>query len=630
MWYIPKEKYKPWDIKKSDFPKNAPIQEKLRFLLKYSILAPSVLNTQPWRFQISDYSIKIYSNKSRQLNALDSTAKDMHISVGCSITNLLESAKGFGLETKVKLSSDQGSALCAEIDFEESKLSHSSLTEYIPKRFSDKGIYSKRSIPENFLSSLTKSSVGLASLILVSEGKTKSKIIELVEKADITLFSLKSSREDLSRWVKPSFSTSSYGMPGFTQGFNLPQSIFTQKILKSSKKISSVIAKKDKLVLSSSPYLGIIVVKKDGKEGWLEGGMLYEKLSLLATKESIRMTPLSAIIKVEETNKRLEQILGTKFKPIMFFRMGYSENKIVHTPRAVELVDEDTETRLIKSIPIIINREKLKILDYEINYIKSGKGPPLLLIHGGNIGWGQWFPNIAELANHFTIYALDLPGGGRSTKIDYSRLNPEKDLVEPVEKFISLQNLTDLNILGSSFSGWIILKIALRNKVRLNRLVLVDSIGFSDYSRPQDIMLSIYPLAKVLANTVLRPSRKNKNLERFLKDVFYDKSYPLTKEFLDYFYETMSLSHNLLFISKLINLRKSFILSREEIKKIKNQVFVVWGENDKLMPINKNLQNIKLLPDVNLKIIDEAGHFPSIERPKEFNEAIINFFSKEL
>ena len=144
------------------------------------------------------------------------------------------------------------------------------------------------------------------------------------------------------------------------------------------------------------------------------------------------------------------------------------------------------------------------------------------------------------------------------------------------------------------------------------------------------MMLSFYPLAKVLANTVLRPSRKNKNLERFLKDVFYDKSYPLTKEFLDYFYETMSLSHNLLFISKLINLRKSFILSREEIKKIKNQVFVVWGKNDKLMPINKNLQNIKLLPDVNLKIIDEAGHFPSMERPKEFNEAIINFFSKEL
>jgi predicted nucleotidyltransferase len=64
-----------------------------------------------------------------------------------------------------------------------------------------------------------------------------------------------------------------------------------------------------------------------------------------------------------------------------------------------------------------VKLEQVKIGEFVINYATAGKGLPIVLIHGGNIGWGQWYPNIPELARYFKVYALDLPGGGRRSRI---------------------------------------------------------------------------------------------------------------------------------------------------------------------------------------------------------------------
>src|SRR5258708_17175263 len=122
----------------------------------------------------------------------------------------------------------------------------------------------------------------------------------------------------------------------------------------------------------------------------------------------------------------------------------------------------DTEKKLIQTIPTKVDVHQLNIQKYLINYIQAGQGPSLLLVHGGNIGWGQWYPNIAELAKYFKVYAMDLPGAGRSSRVNFKNLDPEKDLVEVVEKFINNLELKKVNVVGSSVSGWIGLKLALK------------------------------------------------------------------------------------------------------------------------------------------------------------------------
>lgn len=287
----------------------------------------------------------------------------------------------------------------------------------------------------------------------------------------------------------------------------------------------------------------------------------------------------------------------------------------------------NSEQRLANRISVPIKVEKIKIGKYLINYMIAGGGKPLLLIHGGNIGWGQWYPNIASFAKYFTVFALDLPGAGRSSIVDYSHLDLERDFVDVAAKFIKIKKIKNPDILGSSIGGWIALKLSLRKDLALHRLVLADSIGFADSLRLADRIIGIYPLANLLSRTILTPVRTNKNIESFLRDVFYDKNVSIWQEFVDYFYETMASSHNLLLISKLsgvFGMREEFKL-KDKLTKVSKPTLIIWGEFDKFTDPKKIYNNFKLIPNVQVHIVKGAGHIPSIEKSDEFNETVIKF-----
>ncbi len=56
-----------WKIKEENFPEMGEIEEKMRFLLNYAILAPSSHNTQPWKFSIKGNNIEVYADFTKQL-----------------------------------------------------------------------------------------------------------------------------------------------------------------------------------------------------------------------------------------------------------------------------------------------------------------------------------------------------------------------------------------------------------------------------------------------------------------------------------------------------------------------------------------------------------------------------------
>ena len=91
-----------WKIKEENFPETGGIEEKIRFLLNYAILAPSFHNTQPWKFSIKGNNIEVYADFTRQLPEVDPEKRELYISVGCAISNLLIAAEHFGFGYKLK------------------------------------------------------------------------------------------------------------------------------------------------------------------------------------------------------------------------------------------------------------------------------------------------------------------------------------------------------------------------------------------------------------------------------------------------------------------------------------------------------------------------------------------------
>jgi 4,5:9,10-diseco-3-hydroxy-5,9,17-trioxoandrosta-1(10),2-diene-4-oate hydrolase len=287
----------------------------------------------------------------------------------------------------------------------------------------------------------------------------------------------------------------------------------------------------------------------------------------------------------------------------------------------------DTEQQLINSIGLPLKPRQVTINGFKINYLKTGSGPPALLIHGGNIGWGQWYPNVQSLSSHLTIYLLDLPGAGRSCPLNYAGLDLENNFVKTTRAFIDKFDLSSVTLIGSSTGGWIALRLALLMPDRIHKLILVDSLGFTDYLSLSDRIIGIYPLAQFLAKTVFYPARTNRNIEKLLRSVFFNPDLRLAPAFIDYFYETMQLSHNLLLISRLSSfwgMKKEFKMT-PHLRRVCHHTLVIWGEHDKNMPPHKAAANLRLLPQADIRIMPRVGHIPSLENSREFNHLVIKF-----
>ncbi|TSC78750.1 MAG: alpha/beta hydrolase fold protein [Parcubacteria group bacterium Gr01-1014_33] len=286
----------------------------------------------------------------------------------------------------------------------------------------------------------------------------------------------------------------------------------------------------------------------------------------------------------------------------------------------------NTEQNLIKAINADIKLHQILIDKYYVNYAVAGSGPPMLLIHGANFGWGMWYPNISEFSKHFTVYAIDLPGAGRSSEINYATLDPENDFVRVVEKFIDYQHFQSLHIVGHSIGGWIALKIVLAHPEQIRCVVVVDSVGLSTQVTLQDKMIAWYPFAKLISRIILKPERENKNVEKFLRSAFHNPKTELKQEFIDYFYTTVKKSPTLLLVSRLIKLRQSLLLANK-IRSIKNRTLIIWGEKDTIIPLRLIVSSFRSFQNAKITTIPNVGHVPFIEVADQFNNAVLKFLN---
>ncbi len=85
-----------WDVSERDFPATSPIETQLGFLLRYAILAPSAKNSQPWCFAVRQNRIHLLADMRRRQLIQDPGERELYISLGCALENLLVAAEHFG------------------------------------------------------------------------------------------------------------------------------------------------------------------------------------------------------------------------------------------------------------------------------------------------------------------------------------------------------------------------------------------------------------------------------------------------------------------------------------------------------------------------------------------------------
>ncbi len=105
-----------------------------------------------------------------------------------------------------------------------------------------------------------------------------------------------------------------------------------------------------------------------------------------------------------------------------------------------------------------------------IAYQRSGKGPPLVLVHGTTADHTRWTPILAALERHFRVYAMDRRGRGESGDAEPYALEREFEDVAAVVNAARPQ----VNLLGHSYGALCALEAALRTTTHLHKLVLYE------------------------------------------------------------------------------------------------------------------------------------------------------------
>lgn len=233
--------------------------------------------------------------------------------------------------------------------------------------------------------------------------------------------------------------------------------------------------------------------------------------------------------------------------------------------------------------------------DARLAYRQAGSGEPVVLIHGLSASSRWWYRNVDTLATRFEVFVIDLIGFGRSRGPRRFDLSESATLLARWMETIGIKRA---HVVGHSMGGYIAAQLAAEYPKKLNRLVLVDAA---------------VPLSRRHRRWHVRQLGREMRYTppRFLHLLATDALLAGPR--------TIWSATNQLLTANL----------ESELSKIAAPVLVIWGENDPLVPATVADRLVELVPNVRKMIIPRCGHKPMLERPEEFNSAVIEFLSEK-
>jgi len=332
-----KDNYISWDININDFPYDGVLSDKLKFFIRFGILAPSGHNSQPWYFVIEDNSIIICPDYNRALSKSDPERRQLLITIGCAISNILTASNYFGLGSVVEYITTDSNIEGVKIKFDnkqQMRVDASNLVEALSTRRTNRYKYVANQLPDtNFLNQWQNYHEDNTRMIFINDYFQKNSIVDIIIESGVEAMDDVSFRQELSHYIKSNWTKSKFGMPGFSLNIPAPASLVASWMIRFFN-MSKLNKKSDEKILREhTPLFGIICTKNDNQEDWVNAGRLFCSFSNTAEEKKLAVAPFAAPIQKAEYRGQIKKILSFNYTPQIIFRFGYPSYIPGHTPR---------------------------------------------------------------------------------------------------------------------------------------------------------------------------------------------------------------------------------------------------------------------------------------------------------
>jgi pimeloyl-ACP methyl ester carboxylesterase len=273
------------------------------------------------------------------------------------------------------------------------------------------------------------------------------------------------------------------------------------------------------------------------------------------------------------------------------------------------------------------HRSEIDVVGTPVNYVEMGEGPPVVFVHGLSGAWQNWLENLPHFARSHRVIALDLPGFGASPMPPWEISIPAYGRF--LRDFCERVGVESCSLVGNSMGGFIATEVAVADADRVEKLVLVSAAGITWARARREPAAMFGRMVRAAAPLTMRWQtgagiRRPRARRMSFQGVFHDPN-ALRRELL--WENLVPAMDSPGYLDAFVNLTGYDI--RHRLAEIEDPTLIVWGRNDRVVPVPAALSYQHRIGDnARLVILDETGHVPQLERPRRFNRLLEDFLAE--
>jgi len=279
---------------------------------------------------------------------------------------------------------------------------------------------------------------------------------------------------------------------------------------------------------------------------------------------------------------------------------------------------------------------------HNLHYRITGKGKPIIFVHGWTMNSLVWKYQSDELAKDFQVIAVDLRGHGKSEIPPFPPLSKGggggfDKFVNDLKELIDSLAIEKFTLAGWSMASFIIARYYFKYPKDIDKLIFISGtpkfLSENDYSCGQPVIMAKRLEQNLKRNNPLSPFDKGdyeNHIREFCGNLFIsgeriDDSKLSEIESL-MFNEDFPPSSDVV-LQTLNSLLKDDI--RDNLNDIKVPTLIIHGSIDKICPVGAGRYMAKKIPDSKLIILEGVGHAPFLTQPERVNKEIKEFIATD-
>lgn len=262
-----------------------------------------------------------------------------------------------------------------------------------------------------------------------------------------------------------------------------------------------------------------------------------------------------------------------------------------------------------------------------LHYHEAGEGPALILLHGsgpGVSGWANFADTLTSFADRFRCIVPDFPGYGGSDAVEG---NPVEVCVSSVITLMNELNIDKAHIIGNSLGGMVGALIAAHQAQRVDRFVSIGGLGMN--------LFSSFPPEGIIRLSEFAEDPSREKIVAWLSSMVFDRAL-ITDELVELRMQhalepkTLATTRQLYSRAALDGMAQMFAgpdatQRIAHLSSITAPTLLTWGRDDRVTPVDMALLPMKLIPNCELHVFPNCGHWAMIERRTEFNAVVSAF-----